>query len=152
MKTKSLSSKIPAFWDTSAIVPLCCQQVQSQPARHYIRSYAPMIVWWGTLIESWSTFNRLLRQRHLSVSEYNQAFQTLDQLKLTWGEISPTDELRQLAERLLRTHNLTAGDAMQLASALIWCSEKPKGRILICADDKLSLTSEAEGFTVIHLK
>ena len=42
-----------------------------------------MIVWWGTLIEAWSTFNRLLRQRHLATSEYTQALQTLDKLKLT---------------------------------------------------------------------
>ena len=152
-KTKQTTrrTKTSAFWDTSAIAPLCCQQVQSQQARHYSRHYAPMIVWWGTMIESWSTFNRLLRQRHLSTSEYNQAMQTLDKLKLTWGEINPTDEVRQLTERLLHTHNLTAGDAMQLASALVWCDEKPKGRHFICADEKLTLASEAEGFTVIHL-
>ena len=111
-----------------------------------------MIVWWGTLIEAWSTFNRLLRQRHLATGEYTQALQTLDKLKLTWGEISPTDEVRNLTERLLRTHNLTAGDALQLASALVWCEEKPKGRHFLCADEKLTLASATEGFTVLHLK
>ncbi len=150
-KKPTTRTKTSAFWDTSAIAPLCCQQVQSQQARHYSRLYAPMIVWWGTTIEAWSTFNRLLRQRHLSISEYHQAMQTLDNLKLTWGEINPTDEVRQLTERLLHTNNLTAGDAMQLASALVWCDEKPKGRHFICADEKLTLASEAEGFTVIHL-
>ena len=111
-----------------------------------------MIVWWGTLIEAWSTMNRLLRQRHLSTAEYNQALQTLDKLKLTWGEIYPTDEVRDLTERLLRTYNLTAGDAMQLGGALVWCDRKPKGRHFICADEKLTLASETEGFTVIHLQ
>jgi uncharacterized protein len=153
-KTKKTITKITtaAFWDTSAIVPLCCQQVQTQQARHYSRHYVPMIVWWGTTIEAWSTFNRLLRQKHLSSGEYRQAIQTFDKLKTMWGEISPLDEVRQLSERLLRTHNLTAGDAMQLASALVWCDERPKGRHFICADEKLTIASEAEGFMVIHLQ
>lgn len=152
-KTKRIPTRPQpaAFWDTSAIAPLCCQQVQSRQARHYSRHYTPMIVWWGSMIEAWSAFNRLLRQGHLSTSEYSQAIQTLDKLKLTWGEIIPTDEVRLLTERLLRTHHLTAGDALQLASALVWCDGKTKGRHFICADEKLTLASEAEGFTVIHL-
>lgn len=93
-----------------------------------------------------------MRQKHLSPAEYNQANQTFDKLRTMWGEISPLDEVRQLSERLLRTHNLTAGDALQLASALVWCNEKPKGRHFLCADEKLTMAGEAEGFTMIYLK
>ncbi len=68
-----------------------------------------------------------------------------------WNEQQPTDDLREQAQRLLRTHDLRAADAMQLAAALAWCSHRPRGRCFIGADNKLSEAAEAEGFTVIRL-
>ena len=142
---------IPAFWDTSAIVPLCCRQSQSSKARQAARLYGRQIVWWGTVIEAVSSLERLSREGHLTGRERVQAFARLDYLRNRWSEVQPVDEVRDLAERLLRIHRLREADALQLAAALLWCSGKPRGRYFIGADDRLTEAAENEGFSVVRL-
>jgi hypothetical protein len=156
MKTKPkrpLASRsiLTAFWDTSGIVPLCCFQPQSAQARQTARLYARQVVWWTTAIEAISAFQHLIREGHLTSKESKQTFERLDYLRSRWHEVQPTDEVRDLAERLLRTHKLRAADALQLAAALVWCAGRPRGRCFIGADGDLSNAAEAEGFTVIRL-
>jgi len=154
MKTKSAGKPGPAitaFWDTSALVPLCCFQLQSARARQAARTYSRQVVWWGTAIEAVSSLNRLTRDRKLNVKESSQAFARLDYLRGRWNEVQPTDEVRDRAERLLRIHKLRAADALQLAAALVWCRGYLDGRVLIGADGNLSEAAGAEGFTVISL-
>lgn len=152
MKTKS-RRKLPmtAFWDTSALVPLCCYQPQSAQARQTARTYSRQVVWWGTVIEAVSSLNRLTRDEVLTVDESRQAFARLDYLRSRWNEVQPTEGVRERAERLLRIHRLRAADALQLAAALVWCEDHPRGRALICADGNLSEAAGAEGFTIIRL-
>lgn len=140
-----------AFWDTSALVPLCCFQPQSAHARQAARTYNRQVVWWGTVMEAVSSLNRLTREGALTAKESSQAFARLDYLRSRWNEVQPTEEVRDRAERLLRIHKLRAADALQLAAALVWCGDRPQGRALICADGNLSDAAGAEGFTVIHL-
>jgi len=154
MKTKG-ARKVPqpitAFWDTSALVPLCCFQPQSAQARQAARSYSRQVVWWGTVIEAVSSLNRLTRAGTLNAKESKQAFDRLDYLRKRWNEVQPTEEVRERAERLLRVHRLRAADALQLAAALVWCVDRPQGRALIGADGILLHAAGAEGFTIINL-
>jgi len=46
---------------------------------------------------------------------------------------------------------LRAADALQLASALVWCGAYASGRAFICADTRLSDAADKEGFNVIRL-
>jgi predicted nucleic acid-binding protein len=140
-----------AFWDTSALVPLCCFQPQSAQARQVARAYSRQVVWWGTVIEAVSSLNRLTREGTLTAKESGQAFARLDYLRGHWNEIQPIEEVRHRAERLLRIHKLRAADALQLAAALVWCGNRPQGRALIGADGSLLQAAGAEGFTVIRL-
>jgi predicted nucleic acid-binding protein len=154
MKTKTRGKPRPAmtaFWDTSALVPLCCFQPQTAQARQMARTYSRQVVWWGTVIEAVSSLNRLTRDGTLSIKESGQAFARLDYLRGCWNEIQPTEEVRDRAERLLRIHRLRAADALQLAAALVWCGGRPQRRPLIGADSNLSQAAAAEGFTVIRL-
>jgi uncharacterized protein len=154
MKTKSGRKPRPAmtaFWDTSALVPLCCFQPQSAQARQAARTYSRQVVWWGTVIEAVSSLNRLTREETINPKESRQAFARLNYLRGRWNEVQPTEEMRDGAERLLRIHRLRAADALQLAAALVWCGDRPQGRTLIGADGNLSDAAGAEGFTVIHL-
>jgi len=140
MKTKGGGKPrqpMTAFWDTSALVPLCCFQPQSAQARQVARMYGRQVIWWGTGIEAVSSFNRLTRDGILDRKESGQAFARLDYLRGRWNEIQPTEEVRNRAERLLRIHKLRAADALQLAAALVWCGDRPQGRILIGADGNL---------------
>lgn len=154
MTTKSRRKPRPpmtAFWDTSAIVPLCCFQPQSAEARQATRTYSRQVVWWGTVIEAVSSLNRLTREGTLTVNESKQAFARLDYLRSRWNEVQPTEEVRERAERLLRIHKLRAADALQLAAALVWCEDRPRGRALIGADGNLAEAAGAEGFIIIRL-
>jgi len=137
-----------AFWDASAIVPLCCSQPASAPGRQLRRELKRMIVWWGTPLEARSAFARLARGAEISRVERVAAVKLLGQLRATWDEILPTDQLRSLAEELPDAHQLRAADAAQLAAALVWCRERPRQRPFVCFDERLRTAAHELGFSV----
>ncbi len=136
------------FWDTSGVVPLCCFQDKSQELRQLRRKYE-VVAWWATSIEAQSALKRLVSQNEISQNAYLQSIQRLEIQKDTWREIQPTEKVRALAKDLVETKNLRTLDALQLASALVWCFEKPKGRVFVCCDTKLSEVAERVGFMVL---
>ena len=80
-----------------------------------------------------------------------QSFVRLDHYSGRWIEIAPSDEVRTLAESLLKKHQLRAADSLQLAAALVWCNSYPKGRAFVCDDGKLLLAAGNEGFNVVRV-
>lgn len=137
-----------AFWDASAIIPLCCSQPASSQGRRLRRELKRMVVWWGTPLEARSAFARLVRDGDISSDERVRAVNLLGQLRATWDEILPTEKLRSLAEELPDGHRLRAADATQLAAALVWCRERPKQRPLVCFDERLRTAASQLGFSV----
>jgi predicted nucleic acid-binding protein len=151
-KRKPLSAvPLTAFWDTSGIVPLCCHQTATSQARQTARVYSRQVVWWATPVELVSALNRLRRDGHLTPTQSRQALDRHEHLRHRWNEIQPAEDLRHRAERLLSSHKLRAADALQLAAALVWCGNHPRGRVFIGAGGDLSDAAEGEGFTVIRL-
>ncbi len=63
-------------------------------------------------------------------------------------EVSPAEELRDRATRLLDLHPLSAADALQLAAALDWCGERTLGAGFVCLDQRLRAAAMLEGFDV----
>jgi predicted nucleic acid-binding protein len=137
-----------AFWDASAIVPLCCSQAATSRSRKLLREAGRMVVWWGTPVEARSAFARLTRDGALTDAERVRAVKLLDQLRPSWDEIQPSARARAIAEELPDRHAVRALDAMQLAAALVWCRERPNRRPFICFDERLSSAAAAVGFTV----
>ena len=72
-----------AFWDASAIVPLCCSQAASVQGRQLRRDLKRMVVWWGTPLEARSAFARLVRDGNISPDEHVAAVNLLGQLRAT---------------------------------------------------------------------
>ena len=66
----------------------------------------------------------------------------------SWSEIHPTDLVRELALILLERFRLRAADALQLAAAMVWCRQKPRNRIFVSNDVKLSGAAIDLGFDV----
>ncbi len=149
-KNKQSSAKL-AFWDASAIVPLCYQQVQTAKARQAYRVFPNMVVWWATRVECASALCRMEREHEFTAQQAQQPFTTLESYRRKWDEIAPSDEVRTLAERLLRKHQLRAADSLQLAAALVWCNSYPKGRAFVCDDGRLLAAAEQEGFNAVHV-
>jgi predicted nucleic acid-binding protein len=137
-----------AFWDASAIVPLCCSQGATVQGRRLHRELKRMVVWWGTPLEARSAFARLARDGYLSGEERARAVARLGQLRTAWDEVLPTEKVRSLAEQLPDAHGLRAADAAQLAAALVWCRESPRQRALVCFDERLRAAAAAVGFSV----
>jgi predicted nucleic acid-binding protein len=137
-----------AFWDTSAIVPLCCSQPATAQGRRLRRELKRMVVWWGTPLEARSAFARLVRDGHLTSGDRVTAVRLLAQLRAAWDEMLPTEKVRSLAEELPDTYGVRAADAAQLAAALVWCRERPARRPFVCFDDRLRTAAAALGFSV----
>jgi predicted nucleic acid-binding protein len=147
MKTKRKA--LIGFWDTSAIVPLCCQQNLSQGMRKRWRETARVVVWWGTTVEVRSAISRLHGEGVITAKGRQQALARLEVLRQEWHEITPSEKARRLAEDLPDAYGLRALDSFQLAAALVWCFEKPKNRMFACADAKLAAAAQEVGFAVV---
>jgi uncharacterized protein len=139
-----------AFWDSSAFVPLCVLEASNQFVRQQLRRFSP-VVWWGTSVEVHSAIFRLRRVGEITEREKQWAVTRLNELRPSWREILPANDLRELAERMLEKHDLRAGDSLQLAAALTWCGERAAKRVFLCGDERLSEAAEAEGFAVVKL-
>lgn len=147
MKTKRKTNI--GFWDTSAIVPLCCQQNLSQSMRKLWRETARVVVWWGTTVEVRSAISRLHSEGVITVKGRLQALARLELLRQEWYEITPSEKARSLAEDLPDVYSLRALDSFQLAAALVWCREKPRNRTFVCDDSRLAAAAQAVGFAVV---
>jgi predicted nucleic acid-binding protein len=62
--------------------------------------------------------------------------------------VSPSDELRRRAARLVAVHPLRAADALKLAAALLWCEEQSHGETVVSLDERLREAARREGFDV----
>jgi predicted nucleic acid-binding protein len=137
-----------AFWDSSAIVPLCCAQSGTAQGRRLLADLGRIVAWWGTPVEARGAFARLVRDGDLSSVQRVNAIKLLDQLRRSWDEILPTEAVRVIAQSLPDDYGLRAGDAWQLAAALVWCRERPRRRPFVCLDKRLAKAASDMGFTV----
>jgi predicted nucleic acid-binding protein len=140
-----------AFWDTSAIIPLYCNQVMSPESRRIRRRFKHPVVWWGTHVEIHSGINRLLREGILAKKQSKKALENWENLHSLALIVKPDDNALNLAVSLTEKYALRALDAFQLAAALVWCKEKPKNRPFICADSRLGNAASEAGFDVVML-
>jgi predicted nucleic acid-binding protein len=142
--------KATAFWDASALVPLCVHEAASRHAQSHLRRLAP-VVWWGSLVEVHSAISRLHREKEITDLDKQGAVTRLRLLSRGWREILPDDQVRDLATQLLDKHSLRAADSLQLAASLIWCEQRPSRRSFICGDRRLAKAAESAGFSVLEL-
>jgi len=136
---------VPAFWDASALIPLCVRQSLTPRATALYKDYE-VVVWWATPVEIAGAFARLLRMRQISGSESAVAAQIARTLADSWSVIQPSDSLLARAIQLVGRYDLRAADALQLAAALEWCENLPQSRALLTADQKLRAAALAAGF------
>src|SRR3989475_5979767 len=124
-------SKQAAFWDASALVPLCVQEASSRQAHTQLRKFMP-VVWWGSPVEVHSAIARLHGSGNLKDVEKQGALSRLDLLSRGWREILPGDHVRDLAQRLLDTHELRAADSQIAYRSEEHTSELQSQSNLVC--------------------
>jgi len=136
------------FWDSSAIIPLCLKERASEPIKGLMKGDEDLVVWWTTRVECLSALSRRQREGVLSPGDEAKARAVLSAVGTAWSEVQPTETVRLRAERLLSIHPLRAADALQLAAALIWAQEQPRGLEFVCLDQNLREAALKEGFSI----
>jgi predicted nucleic acid-binding protein len=141
--------RIPAFWVTSALVPLCVRQGIT-PGAIALYKVHDAVVWWATPVEIASALARLVRMKQLDPSDWTRACKLAKRLADSWSVIQPSDALRaksaQLSAQLVDRYDLRAADSFQLAAALEWCENAPQGRVFLTADQRLREAALLSGF------
>jgi predicted nucleic acid-binding protein len=149
-KSGKAADAYPAFWDTSALVPLCVQQGVTPRAIALYKAY-DLAVWWATPVEIASVLARLVRMEQLKPAESARAGRLARKLADSWSMIQPSDALRAKAIQLIDRYDLRAADAFQLAAALEWCEDVPQGRVFLTIDRRLREAALFSGFDAEQL-
>jgi predicted nucleic acid-binding protein len=136
-----------AFWDSSAIIPLCTQQAQTERATALFDSRS-VVVWWSTRVEVISGLKRLLRMGEIDEDEFRTGKQLALTIATNWVPIAPSAKIAAQACSLLELYPLSAADALQLAAALEWSEGKPEGKVFLSFDQRLREAARLAGFTV----
>lgn len=136
------------YWDTAALAPLLVRENMSAAMTDLMRGDPVVATWWGTRVECASVLARLEREGNLDETGTGQARARLTALAETWTEITPSELLREQAERVLRLHPLRAADALQLAAALVASDLRPTNLTFVSLDHRLVTAAQREGFRV----
>lgn len=137
------------FWDTSAVVPLLAAEASTAVASHAFEDDPEIVVWWGARVECVSALARYARDHGMGAAHLGRAHERLAALADHWSEITPSELLRNTAERIVRTHPLRAADALQLAAALVASDGQPGGLPFTSLDVRQRDAARREGFPVL---
>jgi len=139
-----------AFWDSSALIPLCVRQ-ELTPRAIALYEIHDAAVWWSTPVEIASGLARLLRMKQLDSGDWTKARKLVRRLADSWSVIEPSDALRARSIQLVDRYDLRAADSFQLAAALEWCEDVPQGRVFLTTDRKLREAALLSGFDAKHM-
>lgn len=157
------------FWDTSAVIALLVGQDGTKRVEEARAHDAVMVVWWGTVVECGSALGRLRREKALNPAQAKHAHAEMLRLSASWGEVDPSQIVRDRAIALIARYPLKAADAFQLAAATIALDPfngpavdakivsgvtvkggdtLGDGPAFICLDRQLAAAAREEGLTV----
>jgi predicted nucleic acid-binding protein len=137
------------FWDSSALVPFLVHEAATDAVRALLHSDPVIAVAWTTVVECGSAVARAEHDGLLTVAQSTEAFSRLDELAGLWREVETSNDVRDLARRLLRVHRLRAADAIQLAAATLAAERRPASLQLVTLDERVAGAAVKEGFPVI---
>ena len=137
----------PAFWDSSALVPLCTRQPQTPSATALQKQYG-IVAWWAAQVEIWSGLTRLKRMGGITQSQMLAGLRLTKDLVRDWITVHASSSITDDACMLLELYPLRAADALQLAAALEACEHRPQGYVFISGDQRQSDAARQSGFSV----
>jgi hypothetical protein len=138
------------FWDSSALVPVVADVRESATFRRVWNEDPVAIVWALTETEVLSALSRRRRAGQLGEGGFERAEGRLLHVADRWDAVEDLLVVREEAARLLRVHPLTAGDALQLAAAVVAFDHRPRRRVFLSLDEALLAAARREGFAAIR--
>jgi hypothetical protein len=136
------------YWDTSALVSLFVDEASTSALREILDDDPDQTVWCLASVEIASALARRSREG-LGAARETSFRSEWKGLSEYWREIAAIDHIKARAPRLLNTHALRAGDALQLAAALVSCDDRPEALPFVCLDDRLADAARKERFPVL---
>ncbi|MFN2541316.1 MAG: type II toxin-antitoxin system VapC family toxin [Chthoniobacterales bacterium] len=133
------------YWDASPIIALLAGEPAAASYRRFQNER--IVTWWGTSLECISAIAR----RHLEGADaaiVAESYRRLHAMRDGWQEVHASESLHRTAVRLLKTHPLRAGDALQLGAALIASGFEPHSARFLTQDVRLKEAAEREGFVI----
>lgn len=137
------------YWDSSAVVATLVAEPASPVVEALARADGEATVWALTPVEILSALARRERAGEIDATARGAAERDLAALERGWRLVTALTDVGQLARSLVTRHLLRAGDAIQLAAALIACAGDPAKLPLVTLDDRLAAAARAEGFAVL---
>ena len=137
------------FWDSSALLSVLAEQPGGPEVAPLLDDDPDVMLWWGTPVELVSGACRLHRSGVLDDRDLNLLMTKIEEVISEADQIDPDEQIRLAALRAVRTHDLRAADALQLAAALVWTGHEPLGTGFVCLDKRLRDAAEREGFCVL---
>jgi predicted nucleic acid-binding protein len=134
-----------AFWDSSALVPLCVRQSMTPNAVARFKVH-DLVVWWAAPVEIAGALARLLRMKQINPPDWAKARKLANILSDSWSVIQPSNPLRTRALQIVDMYDLRAAGSFQLAAALDWCEGAPQGRVFLTIDKRLRDAALLSGF------
>jgi predicted nucleic acid-binding protein len=139
--------KLAAFWDSSALIPLCVLQPQTAQAKTLYKNYG-IVAWWATQVEMTSGLTRLERTGQIDHDRFLIGKRIAQEIVREWLSVGSTANIAVVACSLLELHPLRAADALQLAAALEWCEGNPSGNVFLTFDKRLREAAGLAGFSL----
>ena len=137
------------YWDTSGILALLLVEDASEEVASLFAADPDIFTWWATRVEAISAIERRARTGESAQDECQLARDRLAEIAARWQEIDPTNEVRVVAEDLLRRHALRAADSLQLAAALATLPHLRASLPFVTLDSRLRRAAGTEGFSVL---
>lgn len=139
------------YWDSTALLPLLVRESRSDAMADRLAEDPAVVTWWGSSVECVSAIARLERASLVSAGDVAAALARLRAGLNGWAEVPATPLVREQTTRLLRLHQLRAGDALQLAAAIVAADFQPATLELLTLDARPATAAEREGFPVIEV-
>jgi uncharacterized protein len=130
------------FADASALVKRYVRERHSVQVRRLLAA-APVAVSRLSEVEVPSALARLVRERRLSARAGDRAIAACVTDFTAWHVVEITSDVTALARILLQRHDLRAGDAIQLASA-VWLRRTVSSSGVLAFDTRLVAAAGAE--------
>jgi uncharacterized protein len=138
------------FVDASALVKRYVRERHSASVRRLVAA-GPVAISRLSEVEFPSALSRLVRDRQLSRRSMDRATAAFIIDIASWHVVEITAEVTALARTLLHRHELRAGDAIQLASA-VWLRQALSLSGLLAFDTRLVTAAQAERFPMPVLR
>jgi len=133
------------FWDSSALIPLLTEEETTGVMTDLFRRDRNIVVAFITPVEVTSA---LWRKAGVNADLRRLAERRYAVIEANWTVIDECDRALNLAKRFSSVHRLRAGDAIQLACAVLAISNA--GELpFVASDQDLMAAARAEGLTVL---